>query len=67
MSVIVITIVSTSQASEELSLADDQCKATHERLTLIQSAFLRVYNVSIQLIGSVKGMFVESMNTRKIM
>ena len=50
----------------QLGLADDHFKAIQLQLAMIQSA-LRAYNVSSQLISSVKDMFVESPNARKVM
>ena len=47
----------------QLGLADNHYKAIHVRLAMIQSV-LCAYNVSSQLISSVKGMFVESLNER---
>ena len=49
----------------QFGLADDHFKAIHMRLAMIQSA-LRAYNVSSQLISSVKHTFVDSPNARKV-
>ena len=64
MLVIAITLISTSQAFEELNytlqlgLADDQFKAIHMQLAMIQST-LCAYNESSLLISSVKRTIVE--------
>ena len=50
----------------QLGLTDDQCKAIHVRLPMIQSG-LRGHNTSSQLISSIKDTFVESPNARKVM
>ena len=68
-SVIAMTLISTSQASEQLNYtptwpADDCCKAIHVRLAMMQSV-LCAYNASSQLV-SIKGTFVESPNARKV-
>ena len=47
-------------------LTDNHCKATHVQLAMIQSA-LHAYNACSQLISIIKGTFVESPNTRKVM
>ena len=49
----------------QFGLADDHFKAIHMRLAMIQSA-LCAYNANSQLISSVKHMFVDSPNTRKV-
>ena len=49
----------------QLGLADDHFKAIHVQLAMIQST-LHAYNASSQLISSVKRMFVESPNARKV-
>ena len=50
----------------QLGLADNNFKAIHVRLAMIQSV-LRAYNASSQLISSIKGTFIESPNARKVM
>ena len=50
----------------QLGIVDECCKATHVRLAMMQSTFC-AYNASSQLISSVKGMFVESLNVEKVM
>ena len=50
----------------QLGLADDHFKAIQVQLTTIQR-MLHTYNVSGQLISSVKRTFVESPNARKVM
>ena len=69
VSVIMMTLLSTSQASEELNYAptwpsNKSCKTIHVRLAMIQS-MLCAYNACCQLVSSVKGMFAESLNTKK--
>ena len=49
----------------QLGLADDRCKAIHVRLAMMQS-LLHAYNVSSQLVSSIKGTFVEILNARLV-
>ena len=47
----------------QLGLVDKCFKAIHVRLTMMQSV-LFAYNTSSQLVTSIKGTFMESLNTR---
>ena len=49
----------------QFGLAGECCEATHVRLVMMQSA-LRADNASSQLASSVKDLFVESSNARKV-
>ena len=49
----------------QLGLEDDHCKAIHVQLAMIKRK-LYAYNVSSQLVSSIKGTFVESLNLRKV-
>ena len=46
--------------------AEDCCKAIHVQLAMMQS-MLHAYNASNQMVISIKSMFVESLNARKVM
>ena len=50
----------------QLALVHNHFKAIHMRLAMIQRT-LRAYNASSQLIISVKRMFVENPNARRVM
>ena len=49
----------------QLGLADECCKAMH--IPLAMQIVLFAYNVSSELISSLKGMFIERGNARKVM
>ena len=52
----------------QFGLADDHFKAIHVLLAMIQSALhTRAYTASSKLISCIKRMFVENLNTSKVM
>ena len=74
-SVIVMTLISTNQTSEELNYTPTwpsrwvlQNHIPHDnvQLAMMQSA-LCAYNASSQLVSSIKGAFVKSPNAQKVM
>ena len=69
-SVIAMTLISTSQASEELNYVPtwpsrQLLEAIHMQLAMMQIA-LHAYNASSQLVRSIKSTFVEDPNARKV-
>ena len=70
-SVTLMMLISTNQASQELNYAlswpSRQLLQSHTNVLSMMQIMLCAYNASIQLVSSVKSMFVGNLNARKVM
>ena len=69
-SVIVMTLIFTSQASEELNYAPtwpaDDCCESHTNAISHYADHIHTYNANSQLVSSIKSIFAKNPNTRKV-